>query len=96
MSGILITPWSEVAQPQEMLTDADRDAAFQAYTRALCHARFPWLLPILDAASAMVVARPGYFAFAFPLSEPKNPVLCEIPEISQLLISVPWFEPTAE
>jgi hypothetical protein len=49
----------------------------------------PWLLHLLDAASATVVAGPGQFMFSTQLADG---VWQEIPEISKLIGMVPWAE----
>lgn len=49
----------------------------------------PWLIPLLDAANATVLAGPGQFLYSTQVAEG---VWHEVPEISKLIGLVPWAE----
>lgn len=90
MSGMIITPWSAVVNQPVPMTEEEKDQAFSAFAKAICHERMPWLLPLLDAANALVIASPGRFGFSLPFGG--EAVFHEVREVSELLSFVPWEE----
>jgi hypothetical protein len=69
--------------------DAAKHEEYVRYIRSTLEG-CPWLLPMLEAAGATVLASPGFFCFM--VSSRPNAAF-EIPELRTITYLIPWVEP---
>jgi len=84
------TPWSELnlSEDERLLPmDPIRHELFRRLALDATRTLYPWLLPILEAAGARVLAVPGQFLIELP-----GPTWLEIPALSAQLVLLPWCE----
>lgn len=90
MSVRIGTPWhSELLMMNRPLTDGEKHDLFSMHVNQVISHKMPWLLVLLEAAEAAVLASPGRFQFA--LLSNRN-AWYEVPEIANLITTVPWVE----
>jgi hypothetical protein len=71
------------------MTDAERHDVFATYAVNVANGQLPWLLPLLNEASATLYVGPSMFFFQLP-SHPGK--WHEVPEMARLIPMVPWVE----
>lgn len=89
MSLRIGTPWHMQTLISRPLTDGEKHDLFADHVQQVIHIKMPWLIPLLEASGAAIVAAPGQFQFGIT----SNPTTwyC-IPELSNLITTVPWIE----
>lgn len=83
------TVWQPVRKVPKPKTDQERHDLFMAYVSRTLVENAPWLVHLLDAANAVVMAGPGEFTFSTQVAEG---IWHEIPELSKLIAMKPWVE----
>lgn len=90
MSVRIGTPWqSELLMTTRPLTDGEKHDLFAMHVQQVINHKMPWLLVLLEASGAAILASPGRFQFG--LHSAPN-AWYEIPEIANLITTVPWVE----
>lgn len=89
MTAKILTQWNVKEFVNPPMTDEQKHSAFDQYVRVIANSRFPWLMPLLEAADALILAQPGSFVFVLPGSQD---TWHEIPEMSASITMVPWPE----
>ncbi len=89
-----LSPWGPyLPQPevgsQEFGADLERHEFFRAYVFALLQTHVPWLLRLIEASGAQILASPGAFYFAFDAA-PDD--WTAVPELSHMLTLTPWVD----
>lgn len=91
---IVLTSWTRPLPEEDDEKEADRltrDQLFRAAVVSALRTYAPWLVPLLVAAGATVIAMPGrayYLSF-----EEGSAQLIEIPNLGNALLLLPWAEP---
>lgn len=89
MTVRVLSKWLDQQPTHIPMTDAQRHEAFATHAVNVANGNFPWLMPLLDGASATLYVGPSVFAFHLPANAEK---WHEIPEMSRLIPMVPWVE----
>jgi hypothetical protein len=87
---IFATCWGGTSTGIEPLRNPERHAAYVAHMERTTLDVCPWLLPLLDAAGATVIAGPGVFVFMVPH---RYGTAHDIPQLQPFTYLLPWAEP---
>jgi hypothetical protein len=91
--GTLATTTTENEHEPAGPADAERDALLTQLALNLLRP-YPWLVQILTASHAVVLANKGYFAVSVPSRDnPPQWTDIEVPPLSAHLRLMPWAEP---
>lgn len=89
---MVVTPWSAAVEQEDEAEASQRCARDQLFRASVIRAivvNAGWLVPLLTAAGATVVAMPGKAFYAF-LDQSTRTELVEIPNLGDALLLLPW------
>jgi hypothetical protein len=84
-----VSPWMAAATEEDEAESSRRHELFRSMVFDLLHTHCPWLLRILQAANAQILAGRGVFYIAIPAGSQD---WIEIPALSARLHLMPWSE----
>lgn len=83
--GAVITHWGGMPEQQ----DLPEHALYLGHMLSVLDARLPWLIPLLDAACALVAIGPGVFTFMVRTRMGQH---FDIPELIPFTYLLPWAD----